>query len=129
MRTFAIAIAAVLFAGACRRVAQQKSQADPAKVDAAIKAAFPTAPADWQTRLEQDDTMKQCSQHDNLPPKEVAETIQTRERATIEYPADGKLVGRLEVGRAARAVGLWLALHRLSRPPARTAAIATPAIN
>ena len=43
---------------------------DPAKADAAVKAAFPTAPADWQSRLSPDETMKQCSAHENLPDEE-----------------------------------------------------------
>jgi sulfur-oxidizing protein SoxX len=98
MRKFAIAIAAILFAGTVSVSAQQKSQADPAKIDAAIRAAFPTAPADWETRLDQDETMKQCSQYENLPPKDVAETIQKRERARIEYPTDGKLLGDWKSG-------------------------------
>jgi sulfur-oxidizing protein SoxX len=97
MQTILIAIVAFLLVGGLSS-AQEKLKADPAKVDAAIKAAFPSASADWQPRLSQDDTMKQCSQHANLPPKEVGEAIQKRERATIEYPADGKLLGDWKSG-------------------------------
>ena len=50
-------------------LAQQKPAVDPVKVDAAIKAAFPSAPADWAPRLMPDETMKQCSAHGNLPPQ------------------------------------------------------------
>ena len=78
--------------------AQQKPTVDPAKVDAAIAAAFPTAPADWRSRLEQDETMKQCSLHRNLPPKPVADAIQQREKARIQYPADGKFLGNWQSG-------------------------------
>jgi sulfur-oxidizing protein SoxX len=98
MRKLSIAIATVLLASTVSAPAQQKSQADPAKVDAAIKAGFPTAPADWQTRLDQDETMKQCSQYENLPPKDVGEAIQKRERDKVEYPADGKLMGDWKSG-------------------------------
>jgi sulfur-oxidizing protein SoxX len=73
--------------------AQEKSKVDPAKVDAAIVAAFPTAPADWRPRFDQDETMKQCSLYRNAPPKNVADDIKKRERARIQYPADGKLSG------------------------------------
>ena len=97
MRTSVIAIVAVL-AGTMGAAAQQKSAADSAKADAAITAAFPTAPADWQSRFVQDETMKQCSLHENLPPKEIAEEIQKRERATIQYPADGQLMGDWQRG-------------------------------
>ena len=43
--------------------------------DATVKAAFPTAPADWATRLTGDDTMQQCSAHRNSPPKAIADAI------------------------------------------------------
>ncbi|MBM3526650.1 MAG: sulfur oxidation c-type cytochrome SoxX [Alphaproteobacteria bacterium] len=93
MRKIFISIAAVLIAGTAVSTAQQKPAVDRAKADAAVKSAFPSAPADWQPRLVQDETMKQCSAHDNLPPKAVGEAIQKRERATIEYPADGQFMG------------------------------------
>jgi sulfur-oxidizing protein SoxX len=87
-----IAITAVLlFAGASGAVAQDS--VNRAKVDAEIVAAFPTAPADWRPRFDQDETMQQCSAAENSPPKAMAEAIEKREQARIEYPADGKLLG------------------------------------
>ena len=86
-------VAILLIAGTIGASAQQKPAVDTAKIDAAIAAAFPTAPADWKARFDQDETMKACSLHENSPPKAVAETIATREKARIEYPADGKLLG------------------------------------
>src|SRR5262245_8601546 len=62
--------AAVLWSGTAAFA--QQNLVDPVKVDAAITAAFPSAPADWRPRFVQDDTMKQCSQHDNLPPQAVS---------------------------------------------------------
>jgi sulfur-oxidizing protein SoxX len=98
MRKVSLTIAAILFAGTAATVAQQKPSVDPAKVDATMKAAFPNPPAEMQTRADQDETMKQCSKHENLPPKAVGEAIQKRERALIEYPADGKLMGDWKKG-------------------------------
>ena len=92
MKRFALLTAVFCFAAASAQ-AQQKPAVDPAKVDAAIASAFPTAPADWRSRFDQDETMKQCSLHRNLPPKPVADEIQKRERAKIQYPADGKFLG------------------------------------
>jgi sulfur-oxidizing protein SoxX len=92
MRTVAIALGAALIAGPAA-LAQQKPAIDPARVDAVVKSAFPTAPADWAPRLIPDETMRQCSTHDNLPPKQVSDAIMARERATIQYPADGKFIG------------------------------------
>src|SRR5258708_35278391 len=86
-------IAVLLIAGPVGASAQQKPAVDTAKIDAAIAAAFPTAPADWKARFDQDETMKACSLHENSPPKPVAGAIATREKAPIEYPADGKLLG------------------------------------
>jgi len=80
--------------------AQQKPAVDPAKIEAAIKAAFPTAPADWAPRLVQDETMKLCSATHNSPSQAAAAAIQKREKATIEYPADGNFMGDWKKGEA-----------------------------
>jgi sulfur-oxidizing protein SoxX len=101
MKQFALAFAGaalVVFLAAVPSQAQQQAPVDTAKVDAAIAAAFPTAPADWRPRFEQDETMKQCSLHHNLPPKAIADEIQKREKARIEYPADGKFLGDWQQG-------------------------------
>jgi sulfur-oxidizing protein SoxX len=90
--------AALLLATASPAFAQEAPKVDPAKVDALIVSAFPTAPADWKPRFDQDETMKQCSLHHNLPPKAVADAIAQREKARIEYPADGKLMGNFAAG-------------------------------
>jgi len=98
MQKISTTIAAILLAGTAASVAQQKPSVDPAKVDATMKAAFPNPPAALETRYIQDETMKQCSKYENLPPKAVGEAIQKRERAKIEYPADGKLMGDWKKG-------------------------------
>src|ERR1700761_3088211 len=89
-------IAAALFALTSPTLSQDKP--DTAKVDAAIVAAFPTAPAEWRPRFDQDETMKLCSAAHNAPAKSVADAIQQREKSRIEYPADGKLVGDWQSG-------------------------------
>jgi sulfur-oxidizing protein SoxX len=80
--------------------AEQKQKADPARVDRTIKSAFPTAPADWQARLSPDETMQQCSAANNTPSTAVSEAIQARAKASIQYPADGKLIGNWKAGEA-----------------------------
>jgi len=83
---------ALLCAGAA--VAQQKKGgADPILVNKAIEKSWTTAAPEWQTRLDQDETQKACSQYRNSPPKDVAAAIVVREQAAIVYPADGKLMG------------------------------------
>ena len=97
MKKIALATA-VFWLAALPAHAQQAPAVDSAKVDAAIAAAFPTAPADWRSRFDQDETMKQCSLNRNLPPKPVADEIQKREKARIQYPADGKFLGDWKSG-------------------------------
>jgi sulfur-oxidizing protein SoxX len=98
MRKITISVAAILLAGTTCASAQPISSANAARADAAVDKAFPTAPADWKSRFVQDETMKQCSMHENLPPKAVGEQIVKREKARIEYPADGKLMGDWKSG-------------------------------
>jgi sulfur-oxidizing protein SoxX len=111
-------ISAFMLAGVMATQAQQKTHVDPAKVDAAVKAAFPTAPADWAPRLIPDETMKQCSASRNDPAKPVAAAIEAREKATIEYPADGNYIGDWKKGEALAQSGYGL---RFSDYPPRRA--------
>jgi len=86
-----VALLACIAAGST--YAQQAKQVDDVKVDMAMRNAFPKASADWISRLQGDETMQTCSQHKDAPPTEAARAIAARERATIQYPADGKLMG------------------------------------
>jgi sulfur-oxidizing protein SoxX len=113
------AIAAILIVlGAAASEAQQAPAVDPGRADAAIKSGFPTAPADWQPRLVPDETLRQCSAHRNNPPRDVAEAIRNRERATIVYPPDGQLVGDWKKGESIAQSGYGL---RFTDYPARSA--------
>jgi sulfur-oxidizing protein SoxX len=85
--------------------------------DELIKKAFPSAPADWAPRMEQDETMKVCSATKNNPSKEQAAAIMKRERATIEYPADGKFMGDHKKGERLAQSGYGLRFS--DYPPAR----------
>lgn len=93
-------------------------QIDKARVDAAITAAFPSANETFKPRLDPDETLAQCTAHDNSPPKEIAASIEKRERATIEYPADGKFLGDWQKGERVAQSGYGL---RFSDYPARQA--------
>ena len=74
--------------------AQQATKpVDPAKLEAVLKQAFAKAPADWQPRLTGDETMQICSASGNSPSPADAKAIEVRERASIQYPPDGKLLG------------------------------------
>src|SRR5438270_12767647 len=87
-------------------LAQQK--VEPARADAAVKAAFPTAPADWASRLASDETMQQCSASRNSPSPDVANAIRKREQATVVYPPDNNLMGDWKKGEALAQSGYGL---------------------
>jgi L-cysteine S-thiosulfotransferase len=97
---------------------QEHSAIDPARADAVIKQAFPTATAEWQPRLTPDETMQQCSAYRNSPPREVAAAIQQREKATVAYPAGGQLLGDWKKGEALSQSGYGM---RFTDYPARRA--------
>lgn len=77
--------------------AQQKPSVDPARLEALMTAAWPKT-GDWQARLQQDATMKECTASGNNPMAAIADAIRKRELATIQYPEDGKLLGDWKKG-------------------------------
>ena len=111
-------IPAIFALALCAIPAAAQQRPDPAAADTAIKAAFPTAPADWAPRLTGDDTMQQCSVSRNSPSKEVAEAIQKRELASIAYPPDNNFMGDWKKGEALAQSGYGL---RFTDYPARQA--------
>ena len=117
MKKISLMIGALSFGAIIAAHAQQKPAVDPAKADAAVKAAFPTAPADWASRLIPDETMRQCSASGNNPAKAVAAAIKAREKAAIEYPADGNLMGEWKKGEALAQNGYGMRFT--DYPPAR----------
>ena len=70
-----------------------------------FKSFRPDNPSYWMRRLEQDSTMKLCSQYKDNPPPKVRQKIELMEKATIRYPVDGKLVGDWQEGEKLAAVG------------------------
>jgi L-cysteine S-thiosulfotransferase len=111
-----IVLAIIMALAATPALAQQKI--DPARADAAIKSAFPTAPADWASRLNGDETMQQCSAVRNSPARDVAEAISKREQASIVYPPDNNFIGDWKKGEALAQSGYGL---RFTDYPARQA--------
>lgn len=78
--------------------AQQGPKIDPDRVEEVVRKAFVLAPPEWAGRLDQDETMRICSQTNNAPSKEQAEHIVERAKSTIQYPLDGKLIGDWKKG-------------------------------
>lgn len=113
MKNFSIVVVAVAALASTAVLAQQPA----GSVDAIIKAAFPGAPEQFVPRMSQDETMKQCSATNNNPTKAMADEIQKRETAAIEYPADGKFIGDWKKGEALAQNGHGLRFT--DYPPAR----------
>ena len=93
--------------------AQEIDAIDEARIDAATRAAFPRASADWLARFKADQTLEACSRYRDAPPAEMALTIAARESATIQYPPDGKLIGDWKRGEQMAQSG-YGSLYRLS---------------
>ncbi len=100
MTIAALALAAGFIALPLKASAQTAPKtADPAIVDAYVKATFGKAPPEWQERIVPDETLKTCNAfHNNVPSKE-ADAIVKRELAKVVYPADGKFLGDWKEGR------------------------------
>ena len=79
--------------------AQTVKQADPALVDAYIKATFGKAPPEWLARIQPDETLKTCNLHRNDVPSAEADKIVKRELAKVVFPADGKVLGDWKEGK------------------------------
>jgi sulfur-oxidizing protein SoxX len=79
-------------------VVQRKSGLDDSVVQRAIEESWKGAPPEWQGRLAQDQTMKECTEQRNAPSKAIADAIIARERAAIVYPPDGKFLGDWKKG-------------------------------
>ena len=94
MRTFIITAAVSLLA-AGSAIAQQ---ATPDQVAKAVAAAWKNLTPELQARVDQDTSMKICSETKNNPSKAQAEEIVKEAKAAIVYPADGKFMGDWKKG-------------------------------
>jgi sulfur-oxidizing protein SoxX len=75
------------------------SKPNPGLVETYVKATFGKAPAEWQARLEPDETLKACNAHRNDVPSAEADKITARELARVPMPADGKFLGDWKEGK------------------------------
>lgn len=98
MRKISVAVAAALAIAGLTTLADTSAAVDAAKVEATLKTGWPNSNDEWKKRLDQDETMKVCSAARNNPSKEQFKAIETREKATIKYPEDGKLMGDWKEG-------------------------------
>ena len=79
-------------------IAQNRPELDGGLIERAIKDSWQQVAPDWQRRLVQDETQAACSLYRNSPPPAIAAAITAREKASIKYPADGKIMGDWKKG-------------------------------
>lgn len=99
--SIALAFAAQLAAFVALPVAANAAdKVDPAVLEAYLKGTFKKLPEGWtwETRVKQDETQRICSETRNNPSKEETAKILARETATVQYPADGKVIGNWKDG-------------------------------
>ncbi len=86
-----LACAAVALAGCATRAAEDETAA---KAAAMMKSSFKARGQAGLDRLDQDATQKACSEwFGKTLPKDLAERIEKQNLASIQWPADGKLLG------------------------------------
>jgi sulfur-oxidizing protein SoxX len=91
LRITTFVAATLLIAGTT--FAQQSAKVDQALVAKTIADTFRNVSDDWKRRITLDDTQQVCSIYRNNPPQAELAKIQEREKASIVFPADGKLLG------------------------------------
>lgn len=74
------------------------AKADPALVEAYLKATFGKAPAEWQERIRPDETLAACNTSHNQLSNAEAAIVTQREMANVVLPADGAFLGNWKEG-------------------------------
>ena len=98
-------VCGALLAGIGASHAQQVAKVAPALVEQVIKGTW-TAPAEgWQSRVDQDETQRVCSDMRNSPKGAAYDAILARETATVVYPADGSVLGSWKEGEKVAQIG------------------------
>lgn len=91
IRLTLIAASAVLSAGTAQ--AQTAPKIDPAIVEAYVAGTWKSTNEAWRGRVVQDETQKICTASNNEPAGNVFDQIRDREKASVVFPADGKVIG------------------------------------
>lgn len=98
MKTVISATLASALVALCATTSAFAQAPDAARVEAAVKGLFSSAPPEWQAKAVQDDTQKECSKYHDNPPPEAAAKIIAREKKNVVMPADGKVMGDWKKG-------------------------------
>lgn len=97
---FRVILASIALAtvGVASTHAQQPAKVSRELVESYVKNTW-KAPADgWQSRVDQDETQRVCSETRNSPPPAEAEKLVAREKTTVVFPVDGNVLGDWKAG-------------------------------
>jgi L-cysteine S-thiosulfotransferase len=86
-------LAALAFVGNAYAQHAPAAKVDPAKVEAVIKGTWKKPADGWQSRIDQDETQRICSEYRNDVPTAEFNRIVAREKASVVFPADGNVMG------------------------------------
>jgi sulfur-oxidizing protein SoxX len=89
-RAFLASFLCVLALAGCTIPASDSDRVRTADI---LKSSFRPRGQATLERLNQDDVQTLCSRYKGAPPAEVAREIEESQRATVRYPASGKLIG------------------------------------
>jgi L-cysteine S-thiosulfotransferase len=95
--TFSLIVAAFALV-ATPANSQQAVSVSPELVEQYVKNTWKAPAAGWQARVDQDETQRACSVTRNEPSAADGDKIIAREKATIVFPADGKVLGDWKAG-------------------------------
>ncbi len=90
-------ISTVTLLAACASFPDEQSTRELA--ERMVSEAYPGVPPGLTRRSQQDRSQELCSRSPGVPlPSDIAAQVVTMERATIKYPASGKLMGDWKIG-------------------------------
>ncbi len=104
VRLYAVIAASILCAPACvtETLAQKVTSA---AVEQVVKGTWKAPAEGWQSRVDQDETQRVCSETRNNPKGAAYDAILAREIATIAFPADGQVLGNWKEGEKVAQIG------------------------
>ncbi len=113
LATLTAALVATGLAHAADKAAPRPDPKIQALVAKYIEASFLPGEGQDLSRLKQDETLQACNLYRDNPPEKIAAEINAREKATIKYPADGKLMGDWKNGEKLFAAGFGMRIGRI----------------
>jgi sulfur-oxidizing protein SoxX len=94
-----IAFCASIFASIPASAQQtQAAKVSPELVEQYVKNTWKAPAAGWQARVDQDETQRACTVTRNEPSASEGDKIIAREKATVVFPSDGKVLGDWKAG-------------------------------